>query len=614
MAELIPDGTTDFSGGQNAAVKAFQIGPNQYYTGINVSTVNGVLQPRWALRQKKLDWSEAGSYRKLTGALVPFENVFKSGKFQGFIPYSIGNDNFAIYIVSGFIFLINKASLLVKVLNPVDPLDPYKDRVNWSNAGIYLVIYDWPNAPFILEGIITRRSNPSANEVPVSVLGAYNQNRLCIANYGISWTAGDPAGSTATPDAPITFTEVNQSGSPYVGDIYECPTANRNNDRITAMGFLQVLDKSTEIGPLLVATDKAIYSYRTDLPRKFWQGGTDGAVFGSVLLYNAGIVAQRAFCNVNSDIIFKSADGQVRALSMARNAQKLWANFPISKEVQKFLDATDITLGKFSTCSYFGNKVFITCNPYRVDAYTADGILQTDYVCGGAVVLEADNISCLSNPDVAPVWAGLWTGVRFMDFCEVEGTLMVAGKLGNENGLYEWVPEQTFDEIDGRVRLIRSVVETREYACSDPTKTKQIHHLEMGIEELEEDVTVDISYKPGTMKQFFPWRTLCFNAPVAQCEAEPEFPQGLSRQGILNLNVGGVSQDDCNAADMTPTYMFKRVQLRLIITGKHWELSFLKLLATVHSESQVDVYQKKKAVKIPAQCFDAWYIPELNDC
>lgn len=615
QAALLPDGTTDFSGGQNAAVKPDQIGANQFFTGVNVSTEKGVLVPRWGIEEQVLDWSIAGNYTQQTGLEIPFEEVFNRGKNQAIITYSIGPDKYVIYIVGGFFFLIDSHSLIVTVLNPTDPVNPDADRINWSNAGIYLVIYDFPNVPFILEGITTRRSDPTVNEVPVSVLGAYNQNRLCIANAGIDWTAGDPAGSIAAPDAPITFIEVNTGGSPYVGDVYQVPTANRNNDVITAMGFLQVLDKSTEIGPLLVSTAKAIYHYRTDLPRSLWQGGTADYVFGSVLLYSAGIIAQRAFINVNSDIIFKSSDGQVRALSMARNEQRLWGNSPISKEVSNFLELIDIDLGKFSTVSYFKNKIFVTCNPHRTTAVSPEGIEQTDYINGGVVVIEADNIATLSNPNVAPVWAGLWTGVRFVDFADVDGEMYISAKDGGRNKLYKFTPERTYDVIEGKKRVIRSVIETKAYAHTDNTKNKKLHHVELGLNELKGEVKLDIYYKPSTYENYLFWKTAEFSAPFEQCEAFPEFPNGLAMQGIRDFNSGGVIIEECDESSKLLLYVFKDVQLRLILTGEHWELNYIKVMALLAEESQTDPYcKKKKAVRIGKECFDYWYIPSLDNC
>lgn len=617
MAEetVVVDGTSDFSGGMNSALAPNSLKNNESALAINVSFQRTTVTPRWGHEQViTLDWTLTGDYTRTSGVKVSFEEVFLSGKFQAFIPYSIGPDYFLIYVVSGFIFLINQATWEVTVLNPTDPLNVDADRVNWSNAGEFLVFFDFPNRPFILEGITLHRSDPAADEVPVSVLGTYNQNRLAIANAGIDWTAGDPAGSTATPDAPVTFIEVLAPSSPYVGDVYQVPTANKNNDFITAMGFLQVQDTSTGIGPLLVATRNAIYSYRTDLPRANWQGGAGGFVFGSVLLFSDGIVGQRAHVNVGSDLIFKSSDGQVRALSMARNEQRLWGNSPVSREVNTLLVPFDPSLEYVAVCTHYLNKIFATCNPYRVDCYSAEGVLQTDYVNGGVVVIELDNTANLTNQS-PPIWAGLWTGARYMDFAANGGQFFSAAKFRNRNALFILDPEKTYDVVEGKRRDIRSVLVTKEFFNPDLTVNKKIHSLDLGLRNMEGKVNLKVEYNQTTTETFVPWRDIDFESPTEQCEAIPQFPNGLQSQGVLNLNLGGVTDEVCNIAEGYPMYIYKGVQLRIILTGKNWELDYVKFKGVRVPQTEVDPYCKEPtAVPVPAQCFDIWEIPETDNC
>lgn len=612
--EILPDGTTDFSGGQNAAIAPAVLQQNQYAYGINISTQTTTLRPRWGLTEVTLDFTDTGSHVRDTGFSVSFEQIFKGGKFQCFIPYSIGPDKYNIYGVSGYLFMISLSDYRVQVLNPYDSLNVYADRINWSNAGSYLVIFDFPNSPFILDGITIRRADPTLYEVPTSVMGTYNQNRLCIANAGIDWTAGDPAGSVYATGAPVTFEEIMIPSSPYVGDVYQVPTANKNNDAITAMGFLQVLDTSMGIGPLLIATSRAIYSYRTDQPRASWQGGTTSAVFGSAILYSDGIVGQRAHINVGGDIIFLSSDGQVRALTMARDELARWSNSPISREVSNFLTYSDTSISYVAVAAHFENKIFITCNPYRVDCTSAEGYPQTDYVNGGVVVLELDNVAGLAS-QMTPAWSGMWTGTQFMDFASNSGTFYVAGKERGQNAMYIFDPSRTYDTIGGKTRYVRSVILTKEYTHTDGSVNKQIHSLDLGIRNLEEKVKISVDYKPSTTGTYTHWRDLVFNAPVDQCSFMPEFPQGLQPQSIRDLNLGGVDENVCDPTTDNLMHVYKGLQLRLVITGKNWELDYIKLKGRVLRQTEVDVYcGERPPVQIPAQCFDIWAIPELDNC
>lgn len=609
---ILPSGSTDFSGGQNAGVAPHALPDNQYAIGVNVSCESTMLVPRWGIEEDLLDFDHITDvYMRSTGVTVTFEHIFYEGKFQGFAPYAVGPDKFVIYIVSGFIYLINLHDFQVSVMNPTDSLNVQADRINWSDAGNYFVIYDWPNYPFILDGINIRRADPALNEVPVAVLGTYNQNRLCIANAGIEWTAGDPSGSQATPMAPITFNEILTIGSPYFGDIYQIPTASKYADSITAMGFLQFVDTSTGIGPLIVSTAKSIYSYRTDLPRSEWQGGTADRVFGSMLLPTTGIVGQRAFTNVNADIHFLGYDNQTYALSMARNDQRRWGNSPTSREVQNFLELADRSIAFVGVAEYFKNKIMFTANPYRVHCVSAEGVPQLDYVNGGLVVMELDVNASLAR-DIPPIWTGLWTGVQFTDVAEVDGVLFISGKLEGKNRLFHFTPDKTVDVINGKERLIRSVVVTKEYESGDSTVNKELHSLDLGLRELEDSVTVNAEYRPSTTENFYDWGTVTYNVPVEQCDDLALYINGYSRQGIRDLTIGS-TKEECLEGSNDISNVYKGVQLRFTITGKHWALEYVKIKSRVRPTAEREtVCTDVVHTPAPRDCFNYWLIPELG--
>lgn len=606
---IIPDVTEDFSGGQNAGVNPHAINPNQYYIGVNISSQSTSLKPRWGIEEIPLDFSETGSYRRQTGFDVSFERVFKTGKFQAFLPYLVGVDNYVLYIVSGFIFAIELFTRKVIVLNPTDPVNVHADRINWSDAGSYTVVFDWPNYPFILDGLTARRADPALYEVPVSVLGAYNENRLCIANAGLDWTAGDPAGNTATPDAPITFFEVLLTGSPYLANVYQIPTASKLARKITAMGFLQVIDTSTGIGPLIVSTANALYSYRTDLPRAQWQGGANDFVFGSMLLPSTGIVGQRAHTNVGGDILFLGRDGQVYALSMARNDQRRWGNSPISREVKNFLTYNDTTIIEIGVAEYFKNMLFVTSNPYRVNCISAEGLPQYDYVNRGMVVMEMDVNSGLTK-ETPPIWTGLWTGIPFMDMAEVGDVLYIAGKRLGRNGLFKFNPDTTYDVYDGKVTTVRCVLETREYTNQDDTINKELHSMDLGLRELEGTFTLKAEYKPSTLCNYIPWQEYEFTAPVEQCGFIPEFLNGACRQGILDFTIGS-PKVECIPGTNDLTNVYKAVQIRLILEAKHWQLEYIRVKGRVIPRNElITECSDVPEAYVPRTCFDYWEIKD----
>lgn len=603
--ELLTDGTIDFSGGQNAAFDPTRIPDNCYASGINISSDKSVIRPRWAWESATIDFSETGNYTRKNKTTVSFESIYKSGRFQAQFPYNVGTVYYTGVVVAGLVFLIEEVTRKAIVVNPTDLLQITHRRVNWSDAGNYFTLFDYPNYPLILDGIESRRADPAKNEIPVSVLGTYNQNRLFIGNAGNEFTGGDPAGSQATPDAPITFNEVIQSSSPFVGDVYQLPTSIKTST-ITAMGFLQVIDTSTGIGPLLISTNTSISSFPTQQPRDDWVAGR----FGSVILFNAGIAGQRAFSNVMSDIIFMSSDKQIRTLSMSRNAQARWGNAPISREVQNFVKEGSNDLVKYTATGFFNNKFFSTVNPYRVSSYDAEGNIVNDVAFGGFVVLEMDTTASIISPSTTPVWAGLWTGLRPMDMCTVNDTCYVMSKSeSGVNELYRVRPDRTYDEVDGKIRYIRSRLYTKNYTWKNEFATKQLVNLSLYMQNISEKLTIKAMYKPSHASTFQPWRTVVLTAPVSQCSF-PIKAQGYAPQSIRELNFGSVDDTACNPSSKDLYSILKKAQLKIDITGKNWELTGIELRARDFPVSDdLDVVCDESFTEgILNECNDDWSI------
>ena len=533
---LVQDRQLDFIGGQDASKVPDRVPENAYYAGVNITTKNGVLGPREGFDRKELifpdgDIVQSNLYKR------SYIDVFRTGKFQAIAPYTVGPDYYNVVVIAGVIFTININTYEVAVIDIKDGsnFDETADRINWSAAGPYLVFFDFPNYPVIFDGSSARRANPEDDEVPISVLGAYNSNRLFIANAGADFTAGDPYGSTLAPDAPISFKEVLTIASPYFGQVFQLPTANAFNP-ITGMAFLQTIDTSTGIGSLLVSTRNSVYSYVTQQPRASWQAGQFGALF----IQDAGFAGPRAFTNVNSDLFFVASDGQVRTASMSRDEQNRWSRTPISREVHNWLKYIDLDLAKFASIAYFNNKIFITANPYRTGALSRDGYKVIDYTNGGMVVIEMDDISTLSSRS-APSWAGLWTGVRPMDFCVNNNRMFIMSKDGEfSNRLYEVNPDTKIDTADNQVRRPRGIVYTREYDWRDSFQNKETHSMDVALDKISGKFSMEVAMKPSHSSKFLPWKTFLHEAPTKVCKGIPTPKQvnGLDPHQFREVNLG----------------------------------------------------------------------------
>lgn len=609
------DGALDFLGGQDASKIPDRVAENAYYAGVNTSTERGALRPRWPVVKQRLNFKE--EYYTLKNQYKrSYEDIFYSGKFQAIAPYVIGGVYHLVLVVSGIIYLVNTKTLYISVLHISDGsfINQMSSRVNWTSAEKYLILFDYPAYPVIIENGVARRSDPTKLEIPVSNLGVYNQNRLVIANIANEFTAGDPYGSLDPTQigAPITFAEIMTSGSAYYGQVFKLPTFV-DNDPITAMGFLQMTDSSTGIGVLLAATKSAVYSYATNQPRSNWEAGQ----FGSNMLFNSGIVGPRAMCNVNSDLFFVSADGQLRTLSMSRDEQRKWTKEPISREVQNWLKYFDLDLARFSVLAYYHNKILLTANPYRTKALTRDMLPVCDYAFGGFVVLETDNIATLGSTS-PPTWAGLWTGIRPMDVVVSNEDCYIMAKDDDvRNELYLVDRLGSVDRDGSAIRYIRSKVYTREHDFKDPFANKAVHSIALNFDNLQGDFSLDVKYKPSHAPYFINWNTYQQKVPWRSC-CPPKGSQlmGFEGQHIRDLNLGSPNTEACNS--MQEYYhAFRKIQLQLTIEGKYWELHEYRIQAVelpLLQNITDPVCKENQAVDNPVVCNDDWAITDFETC
>lgn len=606
MPEFVIDGTLDFLGGQDASKVPDKIPKNCYASGVNVSTKNGVLSPRPGIQKLNLEFE---------GSLIlpnlyerSYEAIFRTGVYQAVIPYAVGLDYYLIYVIAGIIFLANQDTGVVSVLNIEDGsmLDETRPRVNWSYGGNYVFIFDYPAYPVIIEGVQARRADPDEYEVPISRLGAYNQNRLFIINGGNEFTAGDPTGSLAAPNAPSTFQELLLPNSPYYRQIFQLPTSltNEGVNEIRAAAFLQFTDTSTGIGPLLLATSKAIYSFQTQLPRDQWEAGQ----FGTALTYNSGIAGARAFANVNSDLFYISADGQLRTLSMSRNEQGRWSKVAISREVQNWIKFYDKDLIPFSVVGYFANKIMVAVNPYRTKAKTQQGFDTWDVAHAGYVVIELDNISTLTAQS-PPVWAGLWTGVRPMDFCINNNRCFIISKdEGNQNHVWEMTPDVSYDRFEQKIRDIRSKVYFREYEFESPFQDKSLHSLSVNLAAIKGKFNLKAMFKPSHAAKFKLWRDLKINVKSQDCDI-PVGANGYLAFEPGSLNLGGPEEgEECDESTQKSYSRFRKVQLFFELIGRYWELHevIVRAIMQPQNENADIVCEELGPIEIEAECDDDW--------
>lgn len=611
---LIPAGADTFIGGQDASKIPDRISDECYAAGVNVSVRRASIQPRWGFERVQITFPDEV-------ILDPFQrersiqSLFEGGKFQALATYYIGDYQYIIIVVSGIIYALNPDTFnLVRIpIADGTMLNPRAARINWTAAGKYLVLYDYPANPVIVDGFSARRSVLANMEIPVSTQGAFNENRLFVANNGSEFTAGDPVGNPLTPTAPLTFEEVMTTGSPYLGQIFQVPTSD-HNDPITYMGFLQVSDTSTGIGPLIIGTERSVYTFATQNTRDQWDQGQ----FGSLLCYNAGIAGPRAFCNVNSDAFFLSPDGYVRSLAMSRDEQRKWARVPVSREVENWFKYWDRDLIQYAFAGTFNNKIFFSVNPYRMSVTDYETMLPiADYAHGGMAVMELDSLTSFGEAS-KPVWAGLWTGVNPMDMVTLGNRAFIISKdETNINRFYEINPSINHDTDGSAIRFVRSRIYTKEYDFNDPFLNKEIHSVDFNFDSLRGDFEIDIKYKPSHSPCFIPWRSFKHTAPWRICCPTPDgcILNGFAPHHIRDFTIGAPNDDLCNPITNDFYKIFRKLQLMLTLTGKYWEIHEVRIKALPRQQSEIQtICDSYPTVTICDCCTDDWYVGPFKSC
>ena len=619
----VTDGSASFYLGQDASKLPSQIDAANYYKGINVSTVGGHLSPRSGYVQTKFTLEDEDAYfEDNNGRKIKYKEVFEKGKFQGAHKYVTESGERIVVVYSGLLFILNPKTKKAQHVeidkeyneykmsgNKYEPrtqrLNQYVDRHNFSDAGQYLVIFDYPDRPVILEGYHAYRSpvgkyNASGKRVyyvPATVMGCYNSNRLFVASAQNEFTAGDPVGSTIAPEAPITFNEIYQEAGEFVGQTFSLGSINKNVP-ITAMGFLQIMDSSTGIGPLFIATKDTIYSYQTNTPRANWVGGDQA--FGQMILYNAGIIGPKAVDNLNSDLIFMSGDGHIRALTISREYTQAWENSPMDLNVWDWVKTDRPELNSLTVVKSYANKVFITVQPRVTEAINLWGDPTYDYAFRGMVVLELDNVSSLTNKS-NPVWAGIWTGIDVQDLVESEDMLFAFVKDPQyRNQIYQIDPSLSYDIYEGEKKNIKSRVYTKQYLCDNYFSDKRERSAYLGIQDLQGDIVLDVT-RSNDYSNFMLWKHWEYSAPVCS----RDYPESLSPHYFREFCLGSPTETQCNEITQEYGDVFKGSQFRIDISGEYWRIENFVLVAdSVQSNFDDSSCDLENNVKISIDCND----------
>lgn len=602
----LPDGYLDFSGGQNDGLLSSRISPNQYRRGINVRCDRGVISPRFAYESIDIIIKTSGKVDSRT-----YQQIYNNGKFQAGIPFKGGGGYNLVVVISGTIFSINPLTGEGVVLKGAR-LNQYKRRVNWTVADRFLILYDHPNYPVIIENLTARRANPNRTnefdnplpEVPLSTIGAYVQNRLHVGSINTSFVASDPVGGINS-EAPVIFEESLVSGSDYFNQVFTLGNENKY-EGISAMGYLQQIDTSTGYGPLVVATKYSVYTANVHLPRTTWGGiapAFESGQFIKKIIANVGVVGQRALANLNSDMMFMSANGKLRAISTARDSQQRWNNVPISREIDKYLETKEDDWLEATFIQPWKDRIFISANPYMEIAYDTKGNMIPDYAFKGMVVMNLDNISRFGQP-ASPVYDGLWTGIDPMEMIILgNDSYVIAKEDGGANQLYKINDRSSQDVYRGITKNIQTRIYTRRFLFDSPFEDKEEFAVDFQLSEIEGNFNITVYRKSNAGCDFTLWREANYKLKenCDPCELGVSCPLSFN-----DFDLGDPKEVECNKATNELTRHTRSQEFLLSIIAKNFILEGMRVLSKTNPintvpkcklNEEVDTFRKCKSTQ-----------------
>lgn len=419
-------------------------------------------------------------------------------------------DGMLVSSIGGRIFAANIYGV-VKDITPSAGGNSSQLPLAWlEQAEQYLVIQNGQDTAIIVEGLTSRRSDPDktiqvgsetlpAPEVPTGTVMGFGLNRLVVANKDrTAFKVGDIAGGSTTV---LTF-----SNALYLNEAPEFAFP-RQLGRIVCITFLAQADTAAGIGACLVIGTRGVLAMDLSQPRDQWLD----LDISRVVLLDTGGVGANAVVQVNGDVFFRSQQGGIRTLRMARAEQSGWGKTPISREVSNYL-ATDSTgLLQYCQMARFENRLFCTTQPQLSDGH-ANHL--------GMVVMNFDLVSSLAGKS-SPAWEGVWTGITPTVlatglFDEQERMLALCHDEDGINRIYEIRPEEGFDI--GTVP-VPTTLHTKAFTFESPYSLKELISADLWVTDIMGSTEFVVSWRPTGYADWTEWHrfTICGESGGAAC-------------------------------------------------------------------------------------------------
>lgn len=334
--------------------------------------------------------------------------------------------------------------------------------------------------------------------------------------------------------------------------------------QIQAMSGIALLDNSLGQGPVQIFTNNTVFSCNLPTDRSTWQSLTTPILPPSVI--GAGGAGQEAVSLSNGDLIFRSSDGLIRSLLMARLDFNQWGNTPISREVDRILAGENPSLLNYSTTADFDNRFIMGAGLQQ----SPRGVYSTRMVA-----LNFDPISSLRGKDPA-IYDGQWDGLNILQL--VEGffngvdrcfAICLSSDL-TQIEIHEILTTDasTVDDTSTPIALTFESPVLFNYLPSqnNPKPSNpghnylQLSYGEIYVDSLVGDTGFQAFYKPDQWPSWVPWYSWTEKYNPEPKQGDPGF---RPRIGLPAPEIG--PSDETNARPLREGFCF---QFKLVITGK----------------------------------------------
>ena len=392
-------------GGMNQAVDPQILFQDQYAMGVNLSTREGLPKTRPRFKD--------------AGYTIPAGN-----KFQGAATYSLADADRIVFGIEGHVYSLNLSTGLTTDHGLL--LSPTADKFYFCQAERYFIIQDgesganWvaANWPVILTGdalydqSALRASDPE-QALPKGSAMAYGHGRLfVVTNYiyeagawsadlgAVGFVAGDISKAYA-PEEILTFSEnvYWNEGGRFV------PAAEIGT--IHALAFQLNVISGVGVGPLMVLGESGVSSFEINAPRAQWKD----IDIAKVMFLGSGTYSTLSLINVNSDLIFRSTQTEIRTFreSTSQFGGDGLANIALSGEVKDVLARDNIEGMKLCSGAYHNKRILMT------SGYQDDGTFNS------IVSLDLSPIE-IQITQRSWIWDGVWTGADWLGLVSARTT------------------------------------------------------------------------------------------------------------------------------------------------------------------------------------------------